>query len=96
MAITPLSADEIDAAMRDVPQWRYDSDAQKLSRTWQFKNFAEAWAFLSHVAALAEAHNHHPDIFNSYGQVTLMLTTHDCGGVSSRDIHFARALQKDE
>lgn len=62
---------------------------------FEFKDFSEAFAFLSRVALLAEKHNHHPEIQNTYNKVSLSLTSHDAGNkVTDRDINLAKAIDK--
>ena len=65
----------------------------KLVKHFEFKDFSEAFAFLSRVALLAEKHNHHPEIQNTYNKVSLSLTSHDAGNkVTDRDINLAKAI----
>ena len=87
-----LTAAARDAALRDVPQWTYDTKTGAISRTFKFADFATAFAFRTEIAQLAEHANHHPDWSNSYNQVVISLTTHDVGGLSSRDIALATAI----
>ena len=64
-----------------------------LEREFQFVDFREAIAFLNRVAEVAEAHGHHPEIFNLYGRVRLTLTTHDAGNtVTEKDHRLAAAI----
>jgi 4a-hydroxytetrahydrobiopterin dehydratase len=63
-----------------------------LHRSFRFRDFSEAWAFMSRVALLAEAQDHHPEWFNVYNRVEITLTTHDAGGLSGRDVTFAKAI----
>ena len=79
----------IEARLTDAPGWERDGDAIK--RKWVFKDFTEAFGFLTKVAILAEKADHHPEIFNVYNRVELVLTTHDAGGLSVKD--FALAAQ---
>lgn len=66
---------------------------QKLTRTFVFKDFSEAFAFMTRVAILAEKHNHHPEWSNVYNQVTIQLCTHDEGGaVTDKDRNLAAAI----
>jgi|GEM_PF-3443703 len=68
----------------------------KFERDFLFKDFKEAWSFLSRVALISEELNHHAEIFNVYNQVTLKLSTHECedgkSGLSQLDIHFIQQL----
>ena len=61
-------------------------------RTFQFKDFNDAFAFMTHVALLAEKMDHHPEWFNVYGRVEVTLATHDAGGVTEKDIAMAKAM----
>jgi 4a-hydroxytetrahydrobiopterin dehydratase len=64
----------------------------KLQRELTFKNFSEAWAFMSRVALLAEKRDHHPDWSNSWNKVTIALVSHDKGEVTDRDRDLAEAI----
>lgn len=92
MAIAKLSPAEIDAELAKVPGWIVK--AGKLHRELKFEGFVEAFAFMTSVALVAEATNHHPEWFNVYSRVVIDLTTHDAGGISSRDFKLARAIDK--
>ena len=63
-----------------------------LARRWRFADFSTAWGFMSRVALLAEAQDHHPEWSNVYNRVEIVLTTHDAGGLSVRDVKLARAI----
>ena len=77
----------------DIPDgWARSADGQALERTYRFKNFAEAFAFLTRVAAHAEAVDHHPEFTSVWNRVDFRLTTHDAGGVTARDVELARAI----
>ncbi len=93
MASTLISDDkQIAAALQQLSGWRYE-DSQ-LKRDYRFKNFSEAFAFMTRVALLAEKHGHHPDLFNSYARVNIALSSHDAGGVTTRDIDLATNINK--
>jgi 4a-hydroxytetrahydrobiopterin dehydratase len=71
--------------------WKEENN--KLTKTFKFKDFTEAFAFMTRVAFIAEAHNHHPDWSNSYNTVTIELTTHDKGNVvTQKDKDLATAI----
>ena len=74
------------------PGWSRSDDGVALTRTYRFKDFAEAFAFLTRVAAHAEAVDHHPEFTSVWNRVDFRLTTHDAGGVTARDIELARAI----
>ena len=63
-----------------------------IRKVWKFKNFSEAWAFMSRAALAAEKANHHPEWSNVYNVVDVTLTTHDCTGLSALDIDLARRM----
>jgi len=84
-----LSQDEIQQALRAVPEWQVTDGA--LRRTFQFTDFRESMSFVNLVAALAERAQHHPDIDIRYNKVLLALSTHDEGGITQKD--FALASQ---
>lgn len=88
---TVLHESEIRERLREVPRWKRNGNA--ITRTWTFDDFPPALAFINRVGRLAEAANHHPDIYNSWATVRLSLTTHDAGGLTDRD--FALATQID-
>ncbi len=64
----------------------------KLRRELSFKDFSEAWGFMSRVALMAEKANHHPDWSNSWNRVVVELVSHDKGGVTDRDVAMAEAI----
>lgn len=69
-------------------------EADKLSQTFRFKNFVEAFGFMSQVALVAEKYNHHPEWSNVYGTVQIQLTTHDVKGLSVLDFKLAEHIQR--
>jgi 4a-hydroxytetrahydrobiopterin dehydratase len=92
MAIQALSAQEIEAGLAQLPLWRLEG--QEIVRTLEFPGFKQAIAYVNGVADQAEKVDHHPDILVQYNKVTLRLSTHDAGGISSRDFSFARAADE--
>ena len=90
--VRPLTREEHDALAETLPRWHLLPDRDAIEQEWRFPGFGAAWGFLSRVALLAERHNHHPEITNVYGRVRLVLTTHDAGGLSERDVALARAI----
>jgi len=87
---TLLSDSEIEARLRAVPRWR--REGKVILREWAFDDFPGALAFINEVGKLAEAANHHPDIYNSWNRVRLSLTTHDAGGLTDRDFDLAKRI----
>jgi 4a-hydroxytetrahydrobiopterin dehydratase len=92
MAITPLTPAERDAALADLPHWTLSSDDLAINRNLVFADFAEAFGFMARVAINADKADHHPEWFNVYNRVEIRLTTHDAGGLSTRDIALAKAI----
>jgi 4a-hydroxytetrahydrobiopterin dehydratase len=67
----------------------------QLVKEFVFKDFIEAWSFMSKVAILAEKHNHHPNWNNVYNKVTIKLSTHEAGNiVTDKDRHLATAIDQ--
>ena len=85
-----LSENEIATLLREVAGWSRAGNA--IERTWTFRDFSEALAFINKVGALAEAMNHHPDIADSWATVRLTLTTHDKGGLTNLDFDLAKKI----
>ena len=92
MAITRLTPAETEAALVAQPHWTLSDDGLAINRTLRFADFAEAFAFMTRVAILAEKADHHPEWFNVYNRVEIRLTTHDAGGLSTRDVALASAI----
>ena len=84
---TKLSDTEVQAWLRKNPGWALEGGM--IRRTFAFKDFVEAMAFVNKVAEPAEAADHHPDIDIRYSKVTLALVTHDAGGLTQRDVALA-------
>ena len=92
MQVSRLDYTSRDAAMQQLPQWTYDSDAKGIRRSVRFGDFAEAFGFMTRIAILAEKADHHPEWFNVYNRVDILLTTHDACGLSQRDVNLATAI----
>ena len=87
-----LSADQRQMLPATLPQWTVDQ--QSISRELVFRDFNEAFGFMSRVALLAESRNHHPNWSNVYNRVSITLSTHDLGGLSDLDIELATAIDQ--
>jgi 4a-hydroxytetrahydrobiopterin dehydratase len=82
-----------DTDLKTLPgKWALAKDGKSIHQSFKFKNFVEAWSFMTHVALLAEKADHHPDWSNTYNKVAISLSTHDAGGVTKRDIALAQAI----
>ena len=90
MKTSLLSQEELKSLIEVLPNWEIKNS--KLHKEWKFKNFVEAFGFMTKVAMLSEALNHHPEWNNVYSKVTIELTTHDLNGLSSLDIQLAKAI----
>ncbi|MDE2516736.1 MAG: 4a-hydroxytetrahydrobiopterin dehydratase [Rhodospirillales bacterium] len=75
-----------------LPQWQVAPDGKTIMRRFRFADFSTAFAFMTRVALLAEAQQHHPDWSNVYDRVEIRLSTHDAGGLTARDLRLARAI----
>lgn len=74
-------------------EWKEENN--QLKRSFEFKNFVEAWGFMNKVALLAEKMNHHPDWSNSYNKVEISLTSHDANStITERDRKLAQQIDK--
>ena len=79
----------------DAPDgWNVSTDGKALERGYRFKDFSEAFAFLTRVAMHAEKVDHHPEFTNVWNQVDFRLTTHDSGGITDRDVKLAVAIDR--
>lgn len=92
MAAALLSPVELQNLPQTLPEWPL-IDGQ-LERSYQFPDFIGAWGFMTQVALIAEAMNHHPEWNNVYGRVTIRLSTHDLGGISDLDLTLAQAINR--
>jgi len=85
MSIARLTETELSSLLAKHPQWRLRGDGLALERTFRFADFNAAFGFMTRVALYADKADHHPEWFNVYNRVEMTLTTHDAGGVSTRD-----------
>ncbi len=87
--IEQLSEAERADALDGLPEWDYDEGRDAIGRSFSFNSFSEDFAFMTQVALLAEKADHHPEWSNVYNRVDIVLTTHDAGGLSVRDVDLA-------
>jgi 4a-hydroxytetrahydrobiopterin dehydratase len=92
MPIEPLSEAERADALDALPDWDHDEARDAITRRFAFADFREAFGFMTRVALLAERADHHPEWSNVWNRVDILLTTHDAGGLSQRDIDLAHAI----
>jgi 4a-hydroxytetrahydrobiopterin dehydratase len=77
-----------------LPAWTLAEGRDAIRRGFRFRDFSEAWGFMARVALLAEAQDHHPEWSNVFNRVEILLSTHDAGGLSERDLRLARAIDR--
>ncbi|XP_056586158.1 pterin-4-alpha-carbinolamine dehydratase 2-like isoform X1 [Triplophysa dalaica] len=96
MATDWLSPAEREQLLMDLKAtgWVEVEDRDALFKELHFKTFNQAFGFMSRVALQAEKMNHHPEWFNVYNKVQITLSTHDCGGLSKKDILLAKFIDK--
>ena len=90
--VEQLSQAEREDALEGLPEWDYQDDRDAITRRFTFDDFSQAFAFITQVALLAEKSDHHPEWSNVWNRVDILLTTHDAGGLSGRDIDMAQAI----
>ena len=79
----------------DAPEgWALSTDGKGLEKTFRFKDFSEAFGFLTRVAMHAEKVDHHPEFTNVWNRVDFRLTTHDAGGITNRDRELATEIEE--
>ena len=88
-----LDATARKVALKDLPHWKDVQGRDAIMRKFEFKDFNQAFGFMSRVALLAEKMDHHPEWFNVYKTVDVTLATHDAGGVTENDIRMAKAME---
>ena len=87
-----LNKEQINVLNQSVPGWELKGN--KIERVFLFKNFVQAFGFITKVAITSEALGHHPEWSNVYSKVIIKLTTHDLGGLSSFDIQLAQLINQ--
>ena len=92
--IRKLEPADLGAALATLPQWALDEGRGAIRRSFVFADFGQAFAFMTRIALAAERTDHHPEWFNVYNRVDITLTTHDCHGLSQRDIDMARLADR--
>ena len=83
-----------EAACKRLEFWSPAEDRDAIVRSLKFRNFAEAFGFMAQIAIIAEKMDHHPEWSNVYNRVDILLTTHESGGVTERDVKLAQAIDR--
>ncbi len=92
MAAERLSAEARTAALQELAGWSEVSGREAITKTFTFRDFNEAFGFMSRAALVAEKKDHHPEWRNVYKTVEVVLATHDAGGVTRLDIELAKSM----
>ena len=90
--VQKLSEAERKAALQELKDWQASAGRDAIQRSFKFKNFSEAWGFMNRVALAAEKADHHPEWSNVYSNVEILLSTHDAGGLSEKDVALAKLI----
>ncbi len=90
--VTKLNASDRAAALKTLPAWAEIAGRDAIRRELRFADFNAAFGFMARVALMAEKLDHHPEWSNTYNRVEIVLSTHDAGGVSARDVALARFI----
>tara|TARA_Y100001968_G_scaffold313477_1_gene337739 strand:- start:508 stop:792 length:285 start_codon:yes stop_codon:yes gene_type:complete len=90
--ISLINENQLDYFSKKNPSWTIHNKVIK--KEFNFENFIDAFSFISKVALLSEKMDHHPNWQNSYNKVTIELTTHDKGGITTNDIKLAEAIER--
>ncbi len=89
-----LSAKARQEALAGLSGWQEVAGRDAIAKTFTFKTFNQAFGFMARVALVAERMDHHPEWRNVYRTVEVILSTHDAGGVTERDVQLARAMDE--
>ena len=92
--VEKLTDAERKAALAELPGWSAVEGRDAITRTYQFKDFNEAFGWMSRVALIAEKMDHHPEWFNVWNRVEVTLSTHDAGGLTARDTKLAKKMDQ--
>jgi 4a-hydroxytetrahydrobiopterin dehydratase len=90
--IAKLTEAERNTVLPTLDGWTHEPKRDGIAKQFRFDSFVEAFGFMAKVALLAEKADHHPEWSNVYNKVDILLTTHDAGGLSRRDIDLAKAI----
>ncbi len=79
-------------ALSELPYWSYDEARRGIARSFRFRDFNSAFAFMTRVALAAEQADHHPEWSNVWNRVDILLTTHSAGGLTWKDVDLAKRI----
>lgn len=89
-----ITPEELATGLKDLPGWTVGADEKSIRRTFQLKDFSEAFSFMTRVALAAEKLDHHPEWSNVWNKVDVVLTTHSAGGITGLDLQLARSIDR--
>ena len=89
-----LSTIEVTKKLKKLSGWKLVRGRSAITKTFKFKNFTEAFGWMTSMALYAEKKDHHPEWFNVYSTVEVTLSTHDAGGVTNLDLDMAREMNR--
>ncbi len=92
MPVRQLNEDERASWLDALDEWSLAREGKAIHRSFEFRDFSEAFAFMARVAMIAEKRDHHPEWSNVYNKVEITLTTHDADGLSLRDVNMAKDI----
>jgi len=92
MPVRQLNDDERASWLDALNEWSLAREGKAIERSFEFRDFSEAFAFMARVAMIAEKRDHHPEWSNVYNKVEITLTTHDADGLSLRDVNMAKDI----
>jgi len=92
--VEPMSPEQAQAMMKEVPGWKLADSAKRITRRFDRKNFAEALDLVNKIGQLAEQEGHHPDITFGWGYVTVEIFTHKIGGLHENDFILAAKINQ--
>ena len=87
-----ISTDERNRALVQLEGWEAAKNREAIVKEYRFANFSQAFAWMTQVALLAEKMDHHPEWTNVYSRVSVVLTTHDAGGITRNDLDMAKQM----
>ena len=90
--ILKLQDEAREKALQEHPHWGHDPERDAILRNFVFEDFKTAFDLMTQVAQAADEQDHHPEWFNVYNKVNVLLTTHDCQGLSKRDFKLAKVM----
>jgi len=88
-----LDAGAREAALKELPGWRWDEGRDGIAKSFRFADFSAAFGFMARVALAAERADHHPEWSNVWNRVDILLTTHSADGLTMKDVVLAREIE---